>query len=369
MDFAFEEEQQELGDLAGRILTDQVTHERLKALEARSPAERFDRELWSTLADANLLGIAIPEDHGGMGFGLVELGVLFHALGKAVPYVPALDTLCASRLLAEVGTDTQKALLDAVTTGGAVISLAMTETALYDQNGPATAATVDGDDWVITGEKVCVPYAGFADKLLVTTMTAGGGALFLVDSGAAGVSITPVTVTNREPQAIVAFDAVRVGNDALVGLADGEALARLVDVTTAMTCAMQLGIAEKAMEIAAAYGKERHQFEVPIGSFQAFHQRIADSYIEVLGIRLSTWQAVWRVDEGLPATDELAVAKAWASEHAYNVTFAAIHLHGGMGVDVDYPLHRYYLWARDLELRCGSAAVHYAALGKRLAAI
>lgn len=369
MDFAFSEEQQELGALAQRILNDQVTHDRLKSLEAGPPAERFDREIWATLAEANLLGIAIPEDHGGMGFGLVELGVLFHALGTALPYVPALDTLCASCIIAEAGTAPQQALLDAVTTGGAVISLAMTEVALYDQNGPATTATVDGDDWVITGEKVCVPHAGSADKLLVTATTAGGGALFLVDPGAAGVSITPVTVTNREPQANVAFDAVHVGADALVGLADGAALARLVDVTTAMTCAMQLGIAEKAMGIAADYGKERHQFDVPIGSFQAFHQRIADSYIEVLGIRLSTWQAIWRVDEGLPAADELAVAKAWASEHAYNVTFASVHLHGGMGVDVDYPLHRYYLWARDLELRCGSAAVHYAALGKRLAAI
>lgn len=367
MDFALDETQVELGDLARRILTDQVTHEHLKALEARPAEDRFDRGLWATLAEANLLGVAIPEDHGGMGFGLVELGVVFHAIGTALPYVPAIGTLCTAALLAEQGTASQQALLDAVSVGGATFALAATETALYDLNAPGTAAAADGDDWVLTGEKVCVPYAGSVDKLVVTTTSAGGGAVFLVDPGAAGVTITPVSVTNREPQATVTLDGVRVGTDALVGLADGEALARLVDITTAMTCATLYGIAEKAMTIAADYGKERHQFDVPIGSFQAFHQRIADSYIEVLGIRLSTWQAIWRLAEGLPATDEVAMAKAWASEHAYNVTFAAIHLHGGMGVDVDYPLHRYYLWARDLELRGGSAAVHYDALGKRLA--
>lgn len=367
MDFAFDEDQQELGALARRILEDQVTHDRLKDLEARPLEERFDRDLWATLAEANLLGVALPEDHGGMGLGLVELGVLFHALGTTLPYVPALDTLCAARLLAEVGTESQKALVDAVTVGGAVLAVAMAEDAVYDPNEPVTSAAAEGDAWVISGEKVCVPYAQFADKLVVSASTAGGGGVFLVDPGADGVAVTPITVTNKEPQAIVSLDGVRVRSDALVGLADGAALGRLVDVITAMTCSMQYGIAEKAMAIAAEYGKERRQFEVPIGSFQAFHQRIADSYIEVLGIRLSTWQCVWRVAEGLPAADELAVAKAWASEHAYNVTFAAIHLHGGMGVDVDYPLHRYYLWARDLELRCGSAAVHYAALGDRLA--
>lgn len=367
MDFALNEEQEELGALVRQILQDRVTHERLKELEALPAAERFDRDLWTTLAEANLLGITVPEAHGGMGFGLVELGVLFIGIGMAVPYLPALDTLCAATVLAESGTDSQKALLDTIVAGETVVSLALSELALYDQTSPATTATVDGDDWVITGEKVCVPYAALADRLLVSATTAGGGALFLVDPGAGGVTIEPVAVTNREPQAHVALSGVRVGTDALVGLADGATLGRLVDVNTAMICAAQHGIAQKAMELAADYGKERRQFDVPIGSFQAFHQRIADSFIEVFGIGLSMWQAVWRLAEGLPATDELAVAKAWASEHTYNVAFAAIHLHGGMGVDVDYPLHRYYLWARDLELRCGSAGVHYAALGARMA--
>lgn len=367
MDFALNEEQQELAALVRQILEDRVTHDRLKELEALPPTERFDRELWRTLAEANLLGIAVPEAHGGMGFGLVELGVLFIGIGMAVPYLPALDTLCAATVLADAGSDTQKALLDGIVAGETVMSLALAEVALYDQTAPATAATPDGDGWVITGEKVCVPYAAVADKLLVSAMTAGGGALFLVDPGAGGVTIEAVSVSNREPQAHVTLTGVKVDSDGLVGRADGATLAHLVDVSTAMICAAQYGITQKALDLAAAYGKERHQFDVPIGSFQAFHQRIADSFIEVFGIGLSMWQAVWRLAERLPATDELAVAKAWSSEHAYNVAFAAIHLHGGMGVDVDYPLHRYYLWARDLELRCGSAGVQYSAIGARMA--
>jgi len=366
MDFAFSEEQEELSGLCRQILGDLVTHERLKELEASD--DRFDRDVWGKLAEANLLGIGVPEADGGMGLGLVELALLFHAVGTTLPYVPALGTLSVAWVLGESGNEAQRSVLGGVVSGETVLASALAEAANYDPANPATTARRDGETWVLDGEKICVAYAADAAKIAVSARTPdGGGALFIVDRDADGLTLEPLRVTNREPQSALGLDGVVVGSDALVGPPDGSVLRRLVDVQTAMICAMELGIAEKAMSIAAEYGRERKQFEVPIGSFQAFHQRIADSYIEVLGIRLTAWQAIWRLGEGLDAIDELAIAKAWASEHAYSVAAAAVHLHGGMGVDVDYPLHRYYLWARELELRNGSAAVQYAALGERMA--
>jgi alkylation response protein AidB-like acyl-CoA dehydrogenase len=133
-------------------------------------------------------------------------------------------------------------------------------------------------------------------------------------------------------------------------------------------CALELGVVERALRITAQYTTERKQFDRPIGSFQAVQQRAANAWIDVEAIRLTTWQVAWRLDAGLPARDEVRMAKFWASEAGHRITYAAQHLHGGIGVDVDYPIHRYYLWSKTLELTLGSAARHLAALGDAIAA-
>jgi alkylation response protein AidB-like acyl-CoA dehydrogenase len=132
-------------------------------------------------------------------------------------------------------------------------------------------------------------------------------------------------------------------------------------------CALQVGIAERALRMTAEYTSTRKQFDRPIGSFQAVHQRAGDAYVDVEAMRLTTWQAAFRLARGLPAQSEVAVAKYWAAEGGSRVTYAAQHLHGGIGMDLDYPLHRYYLWARQLELTLGSASVHLERLGNELA--
>jgi len=130
---------------------------------------------------------------------------------------------------------------------------------------------------------------------------------------------------------------------------------------------MQLGVTERALRLTADYTSRREQFGRPIASFQAVHQRAGDAYIDVTAIRLTCWQAAWRLASDLPAAAEVAVAKFWASEAAHRVVYAAQHLHGGIGVDVDYPLHRYYLWAKRIELLLGSGTRQLARLGAELA--
>jgi alkylation response protein AidB-like acyl-CoA dehydrogenase len=179
-----------------------------------------------------------------------------------------------------------------------------------------------------------------------------------------------VAATNHEPQAHVRLAGVRV-NDAevLVPPSDaGEAAARwLVLRARAAQCAVALGVAERALRITADYTSQREQFDRPIGSFQAVHQRAADAYVCVEAMRLTSWQASSRIARGEPADEAVAIARFWAAEGGHHTTYACIHLHGGMGVDVDYPVHRYYLWARQIELTLGSANRQLAELGAALA--
>jgi alkylation response protein AidB-like acyl-CoA dehydrogenase len=167
----------------------------------------------------------------------------------------------------------------------------------------------------------------------------------------------------------VTLDGVRVPEaDRLGSLDDATAaLGWLRARATTALCAIQLGVADRVLRMTARYTTERQQFDRPVGSFQAVHQRAADAFIDVEAMRLTLWQAAFRLGQGEEAPAEVAVAKFWASEAGHRVAYAAQHLHGGIGVDVDYPVHRYYLWARQIELTLGSAAPQLETLGRLLA--
>jgi alkylation response protein AidB-like acyl-CoA dehydrogenase len=194
--------------------------------------------------------------------------------------------------------------------------------------------------------------------------------LFLVDPGAEGVSLEARRVTNREPVYELGLDRVRVTGDALLGGQDGrgaEILGWLRERATVATCALHLGVCERAIQLTADYVREREQFGVPIGSFQAVQHRLADNFMDVEAMRWTLWRAAWRIAEGLPAAREVAVAKFWAAEGGSRIVSSAQHLHGGFGVDLDYPIHRYFLWSKTLELNLGSATPQLARLGTDMA--
>ncbi|HUE29819.1 MAG TPA: acyl-CoA dehydrogenase family protein [Verrucomicrobiae bacterium] len=365
MDFALTPEQEALRELARRILADHVTPERLAAVETQ--ADWFDRAAWEALASARLLGTAVPEDTGGSGLGFLELCLVLEEVGRAVAPLPAWPTLVLGALpLARFGTREQRAaFLPGLASGELVLTAALAEPGADDLLHPTTAARRDGARWRLDGAKTCVPAAHLAARVLVPARTgAGQSALFLVDPGGAGVRVERQTATNREP----------LGHLTLAG-ADGEelpggaaALAWLVEHATVGLCAMQVGVTDRALRMTAEYATGRQQFGRPIASFQAVQQRAADAYIDAEAIRLTTWQAAWRLAADRPARTEIAIAKFWASEAAHRVVYAAQHLHGGIGVDVDYPLHRYYLWSKQIELTLGSGTRQLVRLGDELAA-
>jgi 3-oxocholest-4-en-26-oyl-CoA dehydrogenase beta subunit len=167
------------------------------------------------------------------------------------------------------------------------------------------------------------------------------------------------------------LDGVRVGPEAVLGGpgADGAAVLRsMVEAATVGACAVMSGLAAEAVRITGEYTTAREQFGRPIATFQAVGQRAADAYVDAQGIRLTMLQAAWRQAAGVPADREVAVAKYWASAGGQRVVHAASHLHGGMGVDRDYPLHRYFLLAKQLELYLGGTSRQLLALGAILAA-
>jgi alkylation response protein AidB-like acyl-CoA dehydrogenase len=370
MDFAFTPEQEALRELARTICQDHATHERLKLIER--DGDWFDRELWAALAKANLLGVALPERAGGSGLGLTELCLLLEEVGAAVAPVPAWPTLVLGALpLAEFGTEAQRERwLAPVATGQAILTAGLVELPAEDPSAPMTRAVRDGSGWRLDGVKDCVPAAHLAAAVLVPARTGAGQiGVFLVEPSAPGVTLERQVATNREPQARLTLDGVRVGADAVLGdPAVGLPIVEwMVDRALLGLCALELGVVERALRITAHYTTERRQFDRPIGSFQAVQQRAADAWIDVEAIRLTTWQSAWRLDAGLPASDEIRMAKFWASEAGHRVVYTAQHLHGGIGVDVDYPIHRYYLWSKTIELTLGSAPRQLAALGEAIA--
>ena len=363
MDFALTPEQEALRELAGKLLSVHVTHERLKVLDA--DPEAFDRPTWDALAETKLLGIAIPEEFGGSGLGLIELCLLLEQIGRTVAPLPAWPTLVLGALpIAELGTPEQRRRwLTGVAAGEGILSGALVEAASDAPTRPATTARRDGTAWRLDGVKTCVPVAHLAARIVVPAREGADVALFLVDPRAAGVTLERQMATNREPQARMTL-AGAPGEPLARG---GAAVTWLIERALVGLCAMQLGVTERALRMTAEYTIKREQFGKPIASFQAVHQRAADAYIDVEAIRLTTWQAAWRLATGKPASTEVAIAKFWASEAAHRVVYAAQHLHGGIGVDVDYPLHRYYFWSKQIELTLGSQTRQLARVGAELA--
>lgn len=371
MDFTLTDQQEAIRDLSSRILTDLLPPERLRALEASG--EWFAEDVWRALAQAGLLGIALPEDCGGGGFGLLEACLVAEQLGRAVAPVPYLSAVVGAGLaVSQFGSAAQRQhLLPGLIDGRTMLAVALYEPGEVEVPAlPSTLATQVPGGWRLDGHKSLVVGAQGAAAVLVPARTGEAtSAVFVVEPRAAGVTLVADEAVTGEPHWSVRMDGVEVGAGAVLGRIDqgAEVIAWITDRMLAAICAMQTGVCEEALAITARYVTTREQFGAKLGTFQAVGHRVADAYIDTEGIRLTALQAIWRLDSGRPAHDELMVAKYWAAEGAQRVVHAAQHLHGGIGVDLDYPIHRYFRWAKVLELTLGGASPSLLRLGASLA--
>lgn len=370
MNFDFSPEQDEAGALAARILDDKATNEQMKAVEAAG--DRFDPQLWQALAEAGLLSLWLPEQYGGAGLGVLELCRVLVEVGRTVAPVPVAVHGASALALAELGSEEQAATwLPGAASGEVVLTAAISEALVANPEEPTTGAVLDADQvdaWVVTGTKVVVPAGMRADLFLVPAATATGNAVFLVRPDDEGVVRTAQRLSDGDEAAELVLTDVRLGADRMLGnAADGTTDRRLRDLVVLAATAQQLGTTHGALQLTAAYAREREQFGRPIGTFQAVAQRLADGYIDVLGQRLTLWQAAWRLSEGLPATTELAMAKLFAADAGHKLAHTTVHVHGGVGIDLDGTAHRYFTAGKRYEFLYGGTTDQARIIGRELA--
>ncbi|HEV3366930.1 MAG TPA: acyl-CoA dehydrogenase family protein [Acidimicrobiales bacterium] len=374
MDFTFNEEQLAVREAVEGIFAGLVTPERVQEIE--STEERFDRDLWAAMAKADLLGLSLPEAFGGGGYGMVELALVLEGQGRVVAPVPLWATVALGAMpLAEFGSEAAtSAILPGVAAGRTVLTAALTDVAgdvaVGGPGNPSVTATTGGDGIVLSGTAFAVPCAHVADRVLVPAALDDGVVIAVVDPSAAGVTMERALTTNREVHPHLHLEGVAVANDHL--LADGdpsrghEVLAWMLERAWTGLCALQVGVTEAAVSQTAAYLNTREQFGRPLSTFQGTMLRAADAAIDTESIRVTMWQAAWRLDNGLDAALAVNVASWFASEAGQRAVFSTQHLHGGMGADISYPIHRYFLWGKQIELMLGSPSAQLARLGRQV---
>jgi len=346
MDFSLSPDQEELRALTRRILSDVCTPAHLKDISETDTGT--DLALWRTLAEAGLVGIALPESVGGGGMGLIESAIVLEEIGRAAAPVPGFAVMG----LAAPSLVQFPELLSGVANGEVIVTAAIHEP-VGDPFDPSTVVS----NGKITGTKVCVPHGLMATRFVVTA----ADGVYAVEANAPGVTVTRQDTTTGVPDALVEFDGA-----AATCLGNTSAVQDLVHRGIAAAALITSGACQSALLLMGEYTKSRRQFDKVIASFQAVSQRAGDAYIDTEGVRLTAWQAVWRMSDGLPAEEALLSAKFWAAEGGWRVMHGAHHVHGGVGVDRDYPLHRYFLLHKQLELQLGSTQPSLARLGQLL---
>ncbi len=369
MDFSLSETQEELVGLATKILGDRMTLEHLKAVERSD--EGFDRDTWTEFAKANLLGICVPEAQGGLGLGFTDLCLVLREVGRHVAPIPAVACLVSAAMpCAEFGTAEQLAYLEPLVRGEFIGTAALQEYGT-DALHPYVSATPDGANWRINGVKTGVPFADVAGSILVPARVAGSDDVVMLNvmADADGVTMARQTGQNYEHLFEITFvnvEATRLGQIGTVE--QGRAILEwTVERTMLAMSAVVGGACDQAIKITAQYTIDRKQFERQIGTFQAVSQRMADAYINNQAIELTMLQAASHLDEGRLVPDEVATAKWWACEGGNQIGHACLHIHGGISIDLDYPIHRYFLWIKQAEFTLGSATAQLLRIGSLLA--
>ena len=372
MNFEFNDDQTAIRELAYQIFTDRASDEFL--LEFSRTGDTYDEPLWNTLAEQGLLGVAIPESAGGTGLGLVELCLVLEEQGRRVAPVPLFASLVLGGLpIAEFGTAAQQQrYLQPLVSGEAKFSAAIADVGMNAAVATTVSATQEVEGWILDGYKAVVPDGAVANFILVPAEDAAGQqTVFIVDTSIPGVSLQGVDIgLMGERAAHLTLENVTVGEDAILGaVGQGEEILQWLEQRANIGhCALQVGVTEEAMKRTAAFLGERKQFGVALGTFQALAMRMADSYIDVEGIRSTYWLALWRLSEGLDARGEVRAAKWWACDAAHRVVSTSQHLHGGIGADVEYPIHRFFMMAKQITYSLGNASKQLEQLGQLLAA-
>ena len=374
MDILPSEEEQMLKNVAREFLEAEVSPALVREMELDNLG--YPPALWQQLADLGWLGLAIPQEFGGQGLPLTYLGMVLEEVGRVLAPVPLHSTMVAALTIADAGSETQRRqILPAVASGGMVLAWAVTERdPRLVPEALVQEAVPDGDGWVLTGEKMFVDNFNVAQKCLVAVRTAPasqqnqGISLFLIDANGTGVSQTPLITLAKDKQSRVTLNQVKVGQADLVGeLHQGWlVLERMLEKATALLCCQIVGATRKDAEMAIEYAKNRVAFGRPIGSFQSIQHLCADMLLHLDGAQLLTYEALWKMDQGLPAGVEVSQAKSFCNEKCESVVRSSQVIHGGIGFMMEFDLHLWFRRVSAWTMRLGTSFEHRAKIAAAL---
>ena len=365
MDFTLEDTQRAVAEAATHVLGQYQP----PGADRGSRGDDYDRALWKELGQAGLLGLAVPEWLGGGGLGVMDTSVLLTEIGRRAAPVPALATLTMGvlPLTRWAGRDLQRRCLTGVAAGDVVLTAAMREPTEPMPAQPATVAS----NGTVSGVKIGVLHAAVADWILVpATLSEGGTAIVLVDPAADGVTIDRTPSSSGIPEYTLRLAEAPIA--ALLGRnrsgTQRSAVADLYQLVLAGACSLADGALAAALALTTEHVASRQQFGRPLATFQAVAQHIADVSIASRTMHLAALSGCWRLDSGREAGPDLDVAAYWLADQAPVALQTCHHLHGGTGMDVSYPLHRYSAVVRDLVRLVGGADYRLSVLGAGIAA-
>jgi alkylation response protein AidB-like acyl-CoA dehydrogenase len=365
MSLVLNEEQQMLRDAAQGFLTSRAPLEHLRAVRDEGLEEGFSRELWQEIAEMGWAAILVPEQYGGLEYGYAGIGIVLEECGRTLTPSPLLSTAIAGvTALVRGGSDAQReATLPAVATGEHLLALAIDDGPGHQPRASTARARAADGGFVLDGDKYAVVDGQVADTLIVSATTGDDGeiSLFLVPADATGVSSEPLAMLDIQRGARVVFDGVALGQDALLGtLHEGAALLdAILDATRIGQAAEMLGLAQEAFSRTLDYLRDRTQFGVPIGSFQALQHRAADMFSEIEVCKSAVRSALRALDDGRDGLAAIAsMTKAKLCETAHRVAAESIQMHGGIGVTDEYDIGFFLKRCRILEAVHGDRYFH-----------
>ena len=375
MDIGLSEEQEILKASARDFLATECPKKLVKELDESDKG--YSPELWRKMAELGWMGLVFPEDYGGSGGTFLDLVVLLEEMGYNILPGPFFSTVVLGGLpILKAGSEEQrKEFLSKIARGELIFTMALTEsTASYDASAITVKASPRNGEYSINGTKLFVTDANVADYLLCVARTEEtanpetGITIFVVDAKTPGIKCTLLKTLARDKQNEVVFNNVNVAKENIVGGLDHgwPVIQDTLEKAAVAKCAEMVGGAQAALEMAVNYAKERIQFNRPIGTFQAVQHYCANMVTDVDGARYITYEAAWKLSEGLPATKSVAMAKAWVGDAYQRVTMLGQQVFGAIGFTMDHDMHLYYRRARAGAIAFGNSNFHREVVAKEL---
>lgn len=372
MDLSLDKEQKMIKESAREFLEKECPSDLVREME--EDEKGYSPELWGKMAELGWLGLIFPDkyvptEYGGSGGDFLDVSILLGEMGRYLVPVPFLETVVLGGLPILYGGSEKhkKDILPKMAKGELIFSIALTElNPSYDASGINIQAAREGDNFIINGTKMFVPYANIADYLVCATRTEDsekkedGITLFFVKTDDPAISCTVLSTLAFDKQCEVVFNRTKVTEENIIGEYNQgwKIIKRVLEHAAIAQCALMVGGAEKVFEMAVDYAKQRLQFGRPIGSFQAIQHRCSNMLVDLDSAKYVMYEAAWRLNKGSPCTQEVSTAKAWVNQAYRRICANAHQIYGGIGVIKDQDIHLYSGRAKAAEFYWGDTDLH-----------